>query len=73
MKREVKFHITINEPILDWTFMILPAIFVKRTTSFFDGDNVTMIGLQWLVFQLLICFITKREQIPLGESNIHVD
>lgn len=72
MKTEARFHVTINDPVLDWTFMILPAIFVKRTTSLSNGDNAVIVGLQWLVFQTLFVFTTKHEQIPLGEVNVHI-
>lgn len=73
MKAETRFNVTINESVLDWTFTILPAIVVKRTISLSNGGNVVIIGLQWLVFQTLFVFTTKREQIPFGEVNVRVE
>lgn len=74
MKRmKAEFNMTINELFLDWTFMILPTIFVKRTISLSNEDNVVIVGLQWMVFQALFVFTTKREQIPLGEVNVRVE
>ena len=73
MKLEVKSHITIDEPVFGWTFTIIPSIFIKHGISLSGGATVTMIIFQWLVGQLILCFIKEREEIPLGECNIRVD
>ena len=59
MKHYISSHITVSEIFNDWTFMLTPAIFVKRSDIFCD-EAAYYIVLQWLVFQVQIVFTKKK-------------
>ena len=59
MKHYIFSHITVSEIFNGWTFMLTPAIFVKRSDKFCDEVAYYLV-LQWLVFQVQIVFTKKK-------------
>lgn len=60
MKHYISSHITVSEIFNDWTFMLTPAIFIKRSDKFCD-EAAYYIVLQWLLFQVQIVLINSRQ------------
>lgn len=59
MKHYISSHITVSKIFNDWTFMLTPAFFIKRSDKFCD-ESAYYIVMQWLVFQVQIVFTKKK-------------
>ena len=59
MEHYISLHITVSEIFNDWTLMLTPAIFIKRSDTFCD-EAAYYIVLQWLVFQVQIVFTKNK-------------
>lgn len=59
MRHYTSAHITVSSIFNDWTFMLTPAIFVKRSDKFYD-EAAYYIGIHWLVFQAYVVLTKKK-------------